>query len=236
MYNLTEQLFYILYCVWLIVIKIPTIYSEPYTPLRMSLWDFTTANGSKERGCFTFIVFTCRWEAECSGYGVIHYWPTEWMWTMCLSERSGSTVELHDWPLGEKTALPPIYLRNAGGIWQDCCLQMMDGIKSWISSAINHIIMENTIPVQIQLYLYHFSWRISIQVQNNNWKAAFSTFYWSYWKQLNPSGQFTISHKWTENRPCTLDSLCRNDVWCFCSLCVLWCIGSQQVKLYARTL
>jgi len=42
----------------------------------------------------------------------------------------------------------------------------------------------------------------------------------------------TISRKWTENRPCT--SLCRNDVWCFCSVLYefpAWCIGSQRVKL-----
>lgn len=40
-----------------------------------------------------------------------------------------------------------------------------------------------------------------------------------------------ISRKWIENRPCTLDSLCRNDVWCFCSLRLLWCIG---VRFYVQ--
>lgn len=136
-------------------------------------------------------------------------------------------------PRWKDSTSPNLYLRNAGGIWQDCCLQMMDGNKSWISSAINHITMKTLFQFK---YNYIYITFPDESQYKSKIKAAFSTFYWSYWKQLNLSGQFTISHKWTENRPCTLDSLCRNDVWCFCSLCVLWCIGSQQVKLYARTL
>jgi len=40
----------------------------------------------QKRACYTFIVFTCRWKAECSGCGVIHYWPTKWMCTMSVWE------------------------------------------------------------------------------------------------------------------------------------------------------
>lgn len=114
--NLIEPLFYIIFRM---TYETPCNHNPYHTASHVHpcewVWDFTTANGSKERACFTFIVFTCRWEAECSGCRVIHYWLTEWMWTMCVSERSGSPSELHDWPLGEDTALPPIYLHNAAG-------------------------------------------------------------------------------------------------------------------------
>ncbi len=93
-----------------------TIYCEPYTPANESETLQQLMDQKRELVTLSLCLHAVgKLSAQAAEYGVIHYWLTEWMRTMCVSERSGSPSELHDWPLGEDTALPPIYLRNAAG-------------------------------------------------------------------------------------------------------------------------